>query len=470
MEVSYPRDLLNLSLVAAGEIDDSRLAGLLGYLSEAADVAFSRATPTACVRRQGDRYVIEFNRTFVRRRIETPSELLFVLLHEILHKTRGDLLRDSWKNLGPIGRAVANLTADVRINRILCRDVFPRGVPLLSRLYRSDRFPDILLVPPMEILNAAAPGPATRNLSWSETNRRKKSVRAAVQERLARCSGLPPADDPNKETDELAAWYMDAYFKDKASTQSLFERLRGWFRSEPKLLFLGDHEESDGPGADLRNGLMERRIDLPAVERLSPHRRLQAQTLLCAIRAALEPDPFCTADHAAYTKERSVLPSAGRREALLLAEGVWPVFFKRSPLPRDVSDHRVHLYIDVSASTKEVQPFLYSLVLHLSELVGEPLYLFSNRVVPVTLRDLRLGISRTTGGTDLDCIIEHAVQNHFRKVLIVTDGFAYISADCRERVLRGEVILFAVLTESGGASVLKDLARRVWRLHLEGRG
>ena len=142
------------------------------------------------------------------------------------------------------------------------------------------------------------------------------------------------------------------------------------------------------------------------------------------------------------------MPWPGRRENLWLAQGLWPVFFKPPTITVDQDYLRPHVYIDVSGSTRQHQPLIYGLIAHLSDLIGQPVYLFSNTVVEASLQDIRKGRVTTTGGTDFDCVMEHALKNHFRKLILITDGCAEMNENSRAKVRSGEIEAFLVLTDS----------------------
>jgi hypothetical protein len=147
----------------------------------------------------------------------------------------------------------------------------------------------------------------------------------------------------------------------------------------------------------------------------------------------------------------------GRRELFLYQGGYRPVLYP-NPLPlRDWSDHKVQLYIDVSGSTKELWPFLYGMALHLRDEIGEPFYVFSNKVETVGLKELKEGHILSTYGTDFDCIFQHAREHRFSRILVVTDGYAELKEENRKR---NHLEAFVVLTEDNSDSVLVDVAGR----------
>jgi len=64
-----------------------------------------------------------------------------------------------------------------------------------------------------------------------------------------------------------------------------------------------------------------------------------------------------------------------------------------------------------------------------------------------SIEHIRTGKVRTTGGTDFDCVIEHALKNHFRKIILITDGCADMTNNNVEKVRSGKLEVYLVLTE-----------------------
>ena len=46
---------------------------------------------------------------------------------------------------------------------------------------------------------------------------------------------------------------------------------------------------------------------------------------------------------------------------------------------------------------------------------------FSNKIAETTIDEMGRGVVKSTGGTDFDCIIEHAVKNDYRKIIVFGD-------------------------------------------------
>ncbi len=455
MKVAGPEELLERCLEEAEKLSDPRILVCLGHLAQIAWVSFSNKTQTACIRFAGGRYRIDFSPIFVAGCLETSADALFVLLHEIGHKIHGDLLRVEDFNGSELRKNAANIVADIRINGELCRLFFPQGVPLLGKLYDEDKTGALLLLPPFMLLRKGA---------WEEAAAvpREDVIKAA--KRRFRRAGRKPAD-----ADALARWYVEAWLT-PASHQGLLDRLLEILGDEEAPCFLGEHEPGEDPELADWGDLFSKEAgkgDEEEEDEIVPVLPTQRATELHErIRRALEPDTRNPRQVFAVTNERGVVPGSGRREAFLQAAGVWPVFFE-SAMPARVDDEqRVHVYIDVSGSTSEAQPVLYGLVVHLGELVGQPVYLFSNTVAPVSLKELRDGKRKSTGGTDFDCIVNHAVRNRFRKVLVVTDGYGGLEPQSHVKLRRERVRVYLLLTTDCDWCPLKEHARETWRLRV----
>jgi hypothetical protein len=51
------------------------------------------------------------------------------------------------------------------------------------------------------------------------------------------------------------------------------------------------------------------------------------------------------------------------------------------------------------------------------------IHLFSTQVHDVTPHQLRIGLCKTTGGTDIDCVIKHMRDKDVKRALLLTDGY-----------------------------------------------
>jgi len=409
------RELLDLALNAAWDKDDPRLAWMLSNLAGVSSVKFSDDIDTACIKKSGNKYMIRFSRTFVQKYLKTPDDILFVLLHEIMHKVQGDPIRDM--NLrNPIDHAVANMVEDIVINARLCAIFFPFAVPLFEKIYRADRFPDILLIPPVA-LELYSGRHLDKNPLYHAENKSIQYDYGSMTEEMflfflkpvfRQVENFPkaPADfieniglwvsRENEWEQGLLLWYWRAWSTwDKTSVPDLYDCIRPLFPDVPEVILIGDHgHQGEGLpgwddvlgswGAGYSEDEKEDEIDVQV-----PHKHVNK--MIRMIRQAVEPDPLNPLESFTVQPERSVVPWPGRRENLWLAHGLWPVFFKPPVYTRDLDYLRPHVYIDVSASTSEHQPMIYGLVHHLADIIGEPIYLFSNTVAEASIEHIRTG-------------------------------------------------------------------------------
>ncbi len=86
--------------------------------------------------------------------------------------------------------------------------------------------------------------------------------------------------------------------------------------------------------------------------------------------------------------------------------------------------NRAHLYLDVSGSMNFIIRNMLGLLLpYVAERKVE-VYQFSTEVDALSLQDLRAARLKTTGGTDINCVLAHALEQQppVEKVLVLTDG------------------------------------------------
>ena len=183
------------------------------------------------------------------------------------------------------------------------------------------------------------------------------------------------------------------------------------------------------------------------------------------VRAALEPDSRVPLEEDSRIPDRGVYPNPGRREAYLLACGAWPVFFQTPLAGHAEQTGSVRVYIDVSGSTGPAQPLVYGIVRPLAHLVREPVFLFSNVVEPISLAEVRRGVVRTTGGTDFDCVVEHALHERARKILVVTDGEGPLRPANIAALERARLEIYVLLTEHcRRPSPIVAVAQETWMI------
>lgn len=459
-------------LLAMDRPDDARRA-LDDFLPE---ITFRvRAdVDTARIVRCGERYRIEFGQAFLDRELQEPRNLAFVFLHEVYHHVLGHLASLPPAYRTPAWEQVANLAADMMVNRAVAQRYFPAGPPLLDRLYRPDRFPECLLLPPTAF---GMPSMTAANPQTRAGRRSRRRMDREVSRGLCR-AGLDQSMQREACRVYHAGWLEDVPFDRLVGlVGGLLRRVQGdcCFR----LRFLGNHEpgaerlgdlpwpaaeDEDDGGAQGGNfdDMVDEEIDEDVEPSLSP-------TLAMAVRLALVDDPNHPRRRFGREAETGVLFAPGRSDWLALATGQWPALFHGPAFGSADDDQRAHVYIDVSGSVERWIGRLYGLVLGLGDEIGSPVHLFSNQVLDLTLQDLAKGRVCTTGGTDFDCVVKHAIEQGHRRIVVVSDGMGDLEPENAEAFLASGASLYLVLMGmgigmAGEYSPLTALARNVWEM------
>src|SRR6185436_14115848 len=107
-------------------------------------------------------------------------------------------------------------------------------------------------------------------------------------------------------------------------------------------------------------------------------------------------------------------------------------------------------------------PLLYGALAALRQHVEREVFLFSTVVSPISLQDLQRGRVDTTGGTDIRCVLDHALKYRVRKVLLVTDGYVGPPTDAQRKAIHHAGLDIRVaLTPQGWRKDLAALSARI---------
>jgi hypothetical protein len=158
----------------------------------------------------------------------------------------------------------------------------------------------------------------------------------------------------------------------------------------------------------------------------------------------------------------SVLPYGRDRKAWLHEAWGDAVPMHRTGLPGHTLTRRgqVHVYLDVSGSMDGVIRPLYAALASLTPWLAPQVQLFSTRVKGIPLSRLLRGQVLTTGGTDIDCVTGHLIQNRVERALIVTDGWVgQVPGEHVQALRKRRVRLEAAVTDPGEIHFMNSLGR-----------
>lgn len=126
----------------------------------------------------------------------------------------------------------------------------------------------------------------------------------------------------------------------------------------------------------------------------------------------------------AYSSSPIIPRKPSTSDIVLMACGYTPVLWKTRKFTSRFDNNLLPIYLDVSGSTWHYLPEIIKLITNVSNQI-EFVWGFSNKIAKHTTKDLEEGKINSTGGTDFDCIIDHALENKFKHIVVISDGYAW---------------------------------------------
>ena len=160
------------------------------------------------------------------------------------------------------------------------------------------------------------------------------------------------------------------------------------------------------------------------------------------------------------------IPIFDRRSVVLQGLGVEPLLHRGfvSVRRRTPVGERVHVYLDVSGSMDGVKGALYGAILDCKEFVDPTVHLFSTEVSDISLDEVRRGIVRSTGGTDIACVADHLAKYRIRRACIITDGWVGSPAGHHLETLARTKLAVAYIGDGVNTDDLAQVANHVAHL------
>ncbi len=109
---------------------------------------------------------------------------------------------------------------------------------------------------------------------------------------------------------------------------------------------------------------------------------------------------------------------------------------------------KAHIYLDVSGSMMQLLPHLLGIILPYVGSHQAEVFQFSNYVQPMPLEDLRTGRLRSSGGTDINCVLNHVLEIRPRvtRAMVLTDGYTgFPLPELASRVYEENLRIYTVL-------------------------
>jgi hypothetical protein len=389
------------------------------------------------------------NPDFVAEHCRRDEHLFLLVMHELWHVILAHT------TLYPRATVAQNIAFDAIINAGLARQFQgPSHRGFFEGLYDADSFPELLLRPPV---------------GWPASPVYPRDKPAGLWRLMTRLYPPTGSTDPMPLYCELLELLESAGNEGTlaGAADELGERLLG---SHGEALAGGEGEVLDDEvfGEMVRRmvaswpppplplaGLDAGRAPHDWVGALRPAAAPVKRAFARVLRRAIGPRPGALAKRsrasAVLPVGRGVLPNATDR--LVPARrllGLPATLYEQVAVQRERRIEpmfRAHVYVDVSGSMFELLPHVAGLLAPYVASGEAQVFQFSTVVEPLALADLRAGRLRTTGGTSIHCVLDHALAYpRLRRVLVLTDGYVGgargdQSDALRERGIRIHVVL-----------------------------
>ena len=445
----------------------SRLVGCLPAatiemeaLCRLAGIKISREIPTAAVEvLRRPRLLI--NPDFADKYCQRDEHLFLLVMHELWH------IILAHTRLYPRVTPAHNVAFDAIINAGLARAHYakPEYRGFFEALNPADKFPSMLLRPPV---------------GWPQNPEYPTGGPSGTRQIIERLYPPPGSKQVSMPFYEEILQLLRQYAEENGYV---------WIEGDPFLL--GDHDNPDAEASvfddpvlnetmrklakELPGNMLSKR---PGKGGSEDDKEMQVDTSAEQARRAFSHIlKRCLGPRRGGHKRRaktpivgisgtSVLPNARDRLAparrkLGVPGTIWQVpATVRVRLPEEPS--KAHVYLDVSGSMNEVLPHLLGMLVPYVRSGQAEVFQFSTIVSALPLEKLEKGRLNTSGGTNINCVINHlmAAKPNVRRALILTDGMTGTpSLQNLERVRERNARLHVVLpAENAHEDDLRQIA------------
>ena len=397
-------------------------------------VEFTETVPTLAVTAE-ERPRLLINLGFVEQHCRTPEHVKAVLCHEFLHV----LLRHT--SLQGSLTPARHLALDAVINAIIHRTLGEPYTSLMAEYYKDAQGLTQLLRPMTQ-------GEQARYWNRGLYGR---GLPSWWQAWIGLYQGKVLADDIEQLAQELAthgggfpAPDTGVLLGNHADESPLPEALEAALERARREMNGGGIWRNAGPGANPYEILVN-----PKQAALAEWR---AKTL-AVLKKLLEPAPGSPRVPVAVSARLPVLSTSDRRAFL---RATWSPFLPEAQWAATAArpEGRAQVYLDVSGSMNAEMPLIVGLLGQLSSWIRRPFWAFSTEVVPAVIEGGALKAG-TSGGTSLECALEHIAKTRPSCAVIVTDGFVEAIMKKRIAALARTTRLHAIVTRDGNPSLLR---------------
>lgn len=416
---------------------------------------------TASIHNSNGFYCIKIGKRFKEKYLKKKNDFYFVLLHEYLHAFLSQFYLGKYyikkeKN----DKIFMNFIFDSIVNYFIAKKLLLKEPLFLKKLYKNLPFSVAIFLNPYEIIKN---GEIIKNLNLFL--KRKKVFKYSEVSYYIKNFLYNEREDIHNFINFMKRYlksFKNSWFKIK-----FIDEIRKIESEIPD--FLKDYFKSLKNAGKNKEGGIEK-------IKIKDGKDIKEETIYIfkeAIKEVISRDNKFYLDYEMH-KARGVIPFPSRKETFLISKGFYPFFFSRNLIQKIPIYKRPKVYIDVSGSTREYWSFVYEICYFLKDIILEPIYIFSNRIYEITLEELKNGEIKTTYGTDFDSIARHAIQNDFKKILVITDGYADISKTNRDKIIQKGIEVYIIILKERKVfrkinNPFINLAKKVWVVELNNK-
>lgn len=427
---------------------------ILKTVLSAIEIKEDEKTPTAEIRKNNGFYYIKIGKRFKENFIKTNEDYWFILFHEYLHAFLSHFyLGKYYTEFEKEKRAILNFVFDSIVNYFIAKNLLLKEPPFLKKLYQNLPFSLSIFLNPYQVVKKGK----LRKKIYSFL--KKKKVYKARDVAFWIKSFLYSGEGDIHQFICFVESYLKENFSNIYRKIVFIDSLKEFMEKVPGFLkkFFKGQEPGYSEEEETEN------IKIKESDKFNDE---TITTFKIALRSSLTYGSGLINDFR-IEKAKSVVPFPGRREILFIKKGRYPVFFKRPSIYKVPDNKRPRVYIDVSGSTSSFWSFIYGICYFLKDIIGEPIYLFSNRVYEIKLDELKEGKVITTGGTDFNCVAKHILYNGFKRALLITDGYGSLNNNLKEMLLKENVEIYVILIQKFSLNnpyhhTLKTISKKIW--------
>lgn len=362
------------------------------------DISFTESVKTLAVTCE-TRPVLKVNLSFVNKHCKNDCHVKALICHEFLHV----LLSHTEHH--KLATPLHNLAFDAVINAIIHRTMGGDYSSMMSGYYARGRFPLCLLRPPDRYETR---GTVSQKGLWDGLYQGS----LVADDILDVVKDLAKAEGKFKgvSLDDLLGNHSDHPVEmDDVISEALNDCLR-----QMNGHGIWRNPGSRGVGMEACQGgmLAEDCAEL----------KIWTRKTMAVLRSCLVPDNKSRLREDVSLDYR--LPLMNEHDKRAYLRGLWSPFIPDANWDSSVKKPlgSANIYLDVSGSMNCELPHLIALLSRLRAYIRMPFWAFSDTVARAVIDKGQL-VSETTGGTSMNCVLQHIIKTRPQSAVVVTDGY-----------------------------------------------